>query len=313
MALLIGCTGLPPAALPSPSVTKPVTDPVTPVSSTSSAQATSAAATSAQADGRPTLLSTPAAATSTPVSTATPVPAAATTYRVAYVTADDVLNVRPGPGIEFDVIGTLAPQATGVQAASSRADEEWVEIEAGAQIGWVNRYFLTEQVLPETFCNDPAVQEVVEAFLVSLEASAGEELEQLIHPQRGLLVRVNWWNNELRYSQTEAQGLFSGDDQRDWGYQDGSGEPIEGSFGEVVLPLLAQDVAGDPQFYCNELVTGASAGLIQLPFEYEAVNYIAVHRPATENELDWGTWVLGIEYWQGQPFLSFLVHYQWEI
>jgi hypothetical protein len=34
--------------------------------------------------------------------------------------------------------------------------------------------------------------------------------------------------------------------------------------------------------------------------------------PAGE-ELDWGTWVVGIERWQEEYFVSFLVHYQWEI
>jgi hypothetical protein len=39
-----------------------------------------------------------------------------------------------------------------------------------------------------------------------------------------------------------------------------------------------------------------------------------MYRPApADQELDWGTWVVGIERWQERYFVSFLVHFEWEI
>ena len=257
---------------------------------------------------------TPAPIPSTiPTTPQPPQPVVAASYRIAYVAEDDVLNIRSGPGIDFDIIGSLPPRATGIRITSRQAEDSWVEIAWDNLEGWVNRYYLTEAVDPETFCNAAAAQDVVERFSAALEDRDGAAMGRLVHPQRGLLVRLNWWNNEVHFDQAEVSSLFTAADKRDWGFEDGSGLPLEGPFEEIVVPLLDTDFAGSPQVHCNQLVAGASAGLIQLPFEYEAVNYYTVHRPVTDNELDWGSWVLGIEYWAGQPFLSYLVHYQWEI
>jgi uncharacterized protein YgiM (DUF1202 family) len=273
----------------------------------------------------PTVVSSTPTDTALPPATLTPIPSptpttpqpsqpvVAASYRTAYVAEDDVLNVRSGPGINFDIIGSLPPRATEIRITSPQAEDGWVEIAWDNLEGWVSRFYLTEAVDPETFCNAAAAQDVVEQFSAALKDRDGAALGRLVHPQRGLLVRLNWWNNEVHFDQAEVSSLFTAADKRDWGVEDGSGLPLEGPFEEIVVPLLDTDFAGSPQVHCNQLVAGASAGLIQLPFEYEAVNYYTVHRPVTGNELDWGSWVLGIEYWAGQPFLSYLVHYQWEI
>ena len=89
----------------------------------------------------------------------------------------------------------------------------------------------------------------------------------------------------------EVASLFESEESYSWGIADGSGDPIEGTFSEV------------------------TAGLVQLPTSYEGTNYYSFFRPAgpDEFELDWGTWVMGVEFWLGQPYLSYMVHYEWEI
>jgi hypothetical protein len=52
---------------------------------------------------------------------------------------------------------------------------------------------------------------------------------------------------------------------------------------------------------------------VRLPDGYEQVNYYAYYRPAGDIEFDWGTWVVGVEQWQGQWYVSYLVHFDWEI
>jgi hypothetical protein len=51
-----------------------------------------------------------------------------------------------------------------------------------------------------------------------------------------------------------------------------------------------------------------------LPDGYQNVQYFSYFRPAgDEIGFDWGTWVVGIESWQSKIYLSYLVHYNWEI
>ncbi len=61
------------------------------------------------------------------------------------VAADDVLNVRAGPGTDAAVVTTLDPLATEV-AATGRArllpGSIWLEVEVGATTGWANGSFL---------------------------------------------------------------------------------------------------------------------------------------------------------------------------
>jgi hypothetical protein len=96
---------------------------------------------------------------------------------------------------------------------------------------------------------------------------------------------------------------------------DGSGAPIEGAFSKTMLPLIDRNLTPASVSGCDEILHGGTAGLVKLPASYEGVNYYSLYRPAGPDdfELDWGTWVIGIERWQGQYYLSFLVHYEWEI
>lgn len=67
---------------------------------------------------------------------------------VAGVPVDDVLNVRVGPGPEFQVITTLAPTSSGDAVATGRnRDVEsgiWAEIEMGDIVGWAKTEFLMQ-------------------------------------------------------------------------------------------------------------------------------------------------------------------------
>jgi hypothetical protein len=257
--------------------------------------------------------------TATPMPSATPPPSATFTppivrsYRVAFVPDGEQLDVRAGAGTNHPLVGTIPPNVAAVQS-SSPPEADWVEITWQSLDGWTMRQFLTEEKGAQAFCSDAAARRIVDDFKVALQGRDGPLLARLVHPKRGLLVRLNWWNPEVRFSQPAVETVFNSDTSYDWGVEDGSGQSLVGSFKVVVQPLLEADFSGTPQVHCNNLVAGGSAGIIQLPFEYSAVNYYAIFRPpAADSEFDWGTWVLGIEYWSGKPYLSFLVHYEWEI
>ncbi len=64
---------------------------------------------------------------------------------VVGVAFNDVLNVRAGPGIGYDVVATLDPLADGVTAtgrARLLSRSIWYEVTVGATTGWANSSFL---------------------------------------------------------------------------------------------------------------------------------------------------------------------------
>lgn len=259
------------------------------------------------------------AASETPAPSATPYFAGPTTYRVVYVESGDSLNVRDAAGVDNDVIATLAPGAAGIkmEVASERVGaSRWVEISREDLGGWVNDAFLTEVVPSDIFCADDAARKALDDLITGYAeqrplAMTGQDQDSL----RGLRVRHDWWNPEVQFSTEALTGLFADGESRDWGSAMGSGLPLQGSFKEIIHPLLEQDLLGGTEFGCNEILHGATAGLVQLPPAYEGVNFYSVHRPPPEdgNEFDWGTWVVGIEHWQGRYIVTFLIHYAYEI
>jgi hypothetical protein len=240
------------------------------------------------------------------------------TYQVIFVAEDDVLNVRTGPGTTNPVAGELPPDATNIIVVGPGEDVAgslWVPVVAGPLSGWVNGHFLTESVDGATFCNDPAIETLLEAMGTAVADRDGEALAQLVHPERGLRIHRHWWNPEVHIEPADVAELFTGDQGYYWGIADGTGDEMRGPFSGYILPLLERNLLPATELGCNRILHGSTAGLVQLPEGYETANYYAVYRPADEGmiEFDWGTWVVGIERWQGAYYVSFLVHFEWEI
>ena len=118
--------------------------------------------------GAPT--TTAAAPSSTePTSTTLPgtpidiAPRADARLAVVGVAADDVLNVRRGPGVDFDVVTTLAPLADDVVALGENRQLDsgavWAHVRADGAEGWANIAFLAQlgATTDETAALYPAV------------------------------------------------------------------------------------------------------------------------------------------------------------
>lgn len=243
---------------------------------------------------------------------------AATEYRVAFVAANDTLNVRRQPSANAAVVAQLPADASGIEVIGEGqtllSGSLWLPVETAAGDGWVNSAYLTETVSPEAFCTDRTVSDLLEQLEAAVAAEDGEALEELVHPDRGIRLRLNWWNPEVIVSGEDVRALFSAPKQYDWGVEDGSGEAIRGSFSEIVMPRLERDLLGATAWRCDEGQFGSTAGATALPEGYEAVNFYSAHRPGpAEQEMDWGTWLIGVERWEGRYYVSYLVHYRWEI
>jgi hypothetical protein len=257
------------------------------------------------------------AATAILAATASPA-AGPVTYQVAFVAANDTLNVRRQPGANAPLVGRLAPDATGIrvigEGQTAQNGSPWLPVETEVGEGWVNSRYLTESVSREAFCGDPQVTALLDRFQKAVAEEDGQALLELVHPDRGLRVGLNWWNEEVIFSGPDMQTLFNAQKKYDWGMNEGSGELIRGSFSEIVMPFLERDLLAASERRCDEGQFGPTAGMTILPEGYGQVHFYSLHRPApAEQELDWGTWLVGVERWEGQYYVSYLVHYRWEI
>lgn len=268
---------------------------------------------------------TPVAATATTPATLPPATEPATEpesearYEVAFVTSDDTLNVRSGPGVDYDVVAELPPQAGGIvvepEGATLVTGSLWTPIDTDRASGWVNSQFLTQSVSTEIFCSDPAVSDLISTLQQAIEEEDGRLLASLVHPNRDLRIHHDWWNPPVIYNGGSVDTLFDDPTSISWGYEDGSGLPIEGSFTEVMLPRLQEDLSGAQELACDDFLSGATAGLVTLPDGYDPVHFYSVYRPAAEGqiEFEWGAWAVGVELWQGEYYLRYLIHYDYEI
>jgi hypothetical protein len=244
-------------------------------------------------------------------------------YAVVGLGEGDLLNVRSGPSTSNDVLETLGPGIRNLQPTGKLEESDgitWLEIQRPSSTpGWVSRAFLTEQVEPQAFCEDERIEKLVDDFTGAVKNQDGKALSRLVSPVHGLTIQHNWWNPAVKLDSTEAiQNIFFSTTDFDWGTADGSGEPLVGPFKDMILPKL-QDVVGmDYTRHCNVLESGTSAGgtagTLTWPAEYANLNYEALYRAAPAgDEMNWRTWVIGIDYVGGVPYIASLVQYAWEI
>lgn len=239
-------------------------------------------------------------------------------YAVIQVAADDVLNIRSGPGMENPVVGTLQPDQSGLKRTgqTSRAGEElWVEIQNPAGgTGWVNAKYLTEYASPDAFCADTRVTTLLQNLEMAVNTEDSELFKSLVSPAHGLDVKYIRSGIAANYMPEEASWAFQSTYVVNWGAAAGSGQPVSGTFPEIVLPAL-QDVFKNVTMACNEIKLGGASYVVEWPAEYANFNYYSLYNPGNDpsyNGMDWRTWLVGVEYVNGQPYLFALMNYQWE-
>lgn len=66
-------------------------------------------------------------------------------FAVTGVAADDALNIRAAPSASAPVLGTLAPDATGVEVLGFSPDGAWARLGLPEGEGWAARRFLAEE------------------------------------------------------------------------------------------------------------------------------------------------------------------------
>lgn len=239
-------------------------------------------------------------------------------YSVVWIPEDETLQIHNPAGTAGTVIGELAYDQSGIHltgGTTSLGSSQWVEIETqGGITGWVNEWNLTETVSSEAFCSDNRIPGILVQVIRAIDAQDGQELANYINPDRGLIIRHDWWNPDVIIPYEQIPRLFEDSTQREWGVISGGEFQIVGSFDELIKPLIMETVA-DLQPVCGELPTGTTTRVALWPGEYSTLNYSAFYRPAPENgnPFNWRTWAFTFEYIDGRPFLTVLVQFHGDI
>lgn len=164
---------------------------------------------------------------------------------------------------------------------------------------------------PSTICGDPQVTALIDSFKSAILTSDGPLLSSLVSPSRGMDVAYYRNGTVITYQPEHAKFLFETTFEVDWGTEPGSGAMKRGSFHDVVVPELARIFNQPYTLHCNELKHGGAT--YEMVWEYQSEFY-SIHFPGTQanGNMDWHTWVMGIEYVNGKPYVYALVQFFWE-
>ncbi len=235
-------------------------------------------------------------------------------YMVMFVAPNDVLNIRSAAGVSNPIIATLPPNAVnilGTGGQTSISGDTWFEIqkpEGGT--GWVNAYYLTEQVSQPGFAADTRPKALLNTLKAALNNQNGSQLASLVHPKHGLAILYSRYASPISFTPQEAAALFTSTAVINWGPIPGAGTNLYGTFNDAIRPKLldvfnaSYDLFADQPKYLEWMPN---------PWPYTAWHYYNVYRYGTPGvELDWRAWLVGFEYIDSQPYLTVLLHYQWE-
>lgn len=164
---------------------------------------------------------------------------------------------------------------------------------------------------PSNICTDPQVTALIDSLKTAVLNSDGPLLESLVSPSSGLDVRWIRYGTVVNYQPSQARFLFETTFEVDWGAEPGSGEAKVGPFHDVIVPDLQKVFNQTYTLHCNELKHGGASYDVSWPYDKD---FYSIYFPGTaaNGNLDWHTWVAGIEYVNGKPYLYALTQFFWE-
>jgi len=162
------------------------------------------------------------------------------------------------------------------------------------------------------FCVDGQVPALIASLQTALQTSNGTLLASLVHPTHGVEVRYYRDGRTVTYDPAHAKFLFVTSWKVDWGNSFGYGQPTLGSFHKVILPALLKVFNTTYTLTCNQVQVGGASYPTTWP--YTGINFYSVYFPGTQanGNLDWHTWLVGVEYAGGRPYLYALMQFEWE-
>lgn len=231
---------------------------------------------------------------------------ASTSFRVTDVAANDTLEVHAAPGADTPTVGHLPPDASGltlVEAPVTVATWPWVHVRHSGADGWVNSAYLTEQLDEQAPCTEPEAQAVVAQASRALRDHDERALADTIDPTRGLRVYSFHDADSIR-----LRGAYLSDaTAHDWPTY---GPTQHGTFDEVIEPRLTETLAAAGPPVCAQIPHGGASYAVELPVQLQSIPSVAFARQSSD--IDWDTWVFGIERTNGHYRLAYLIPFAWE-
>jgi hypothetical protein len=237
-------------------------------------------------------------------------------YAVVLVAEGGTLSALTAAGDGNPVAASLAWDAVDLHSTGgveTVGADTWMELNLpGGGTGWVNRKYLTEAVTSAHFCVDGRVVSLFESLYAAASSNDGRILASIVSPIHGLTLTYIHNGNPKMYDPEQAGMVFGSMEVVDWGLGPGSGLPVQGTFADLVrLDLLA--VFGSAETHCNSVQLGGASYTVAWPSLWKNFNFYSVYKPGSPGmELDWMTWLSGVEYVDGVPYLFSLSRYNWE-
>jgi hypothetical protein len=237
-------------------------------------------------------------------------------YAIVLVPEGGTVKAYTAAGSGSGVAGSLAWDAVDLHSTGNvqtTGGDTWVELNLpGGGNGWVDRRYLTEYVASADFCVDGRAVSLFETLYEAARTNNGRILTPIVSPVHGLTVTYIHNGKPKLYDPAQAGMVFGSTEIVDWGLGPGSGLPVQGTFKDLVRPdILA--VFASAETHCNAIQLGGASYTVTWPSLWKNVNFYSVYKPGSPGtEMDWMTWVTGVEYVDGLPYIFSLSRYNWE-
>lgn len=162
------------------------------------------------------------------------------------------------------------------------------------------------------FCMDAQNANLLASFKTAVTTSNGALLASLVSPSKGMGVRAFRNGRLITYDPNHAQFLFITTFQAPWGNQPASGKLVNGAFHEIIVPELLKVFGQAYTLECSKIQTGSVTYEPEWP--YQGNNFFSAFFAGTQanSNLDWYTWVVGIDTANNKSYISSLIPFFWE-
>lgn len=237
-------------------------------------------------------------------------------YAVVGVESDDTLNVRDGAGVDYDVVGELPYNATGVELVGEGVQvggSIWSEISFEQTNGWVNLSFLAAQ-----FGQSNTSAESASAILLALKVKDFETLASYAHPTKGVRFSPNTYvrDEDVVLSAADIAELENNSAEYIWGSFDGEGGPIEMTFADYYDRFVYNADYFRPHSIGFDTPIGYGNVINNIPEYYPDAVMTEYHFPGFDPDfggLDWTSLRLIMEEVDGEWRLVGVVHSEWTV
>ncbi len=229
------------------------------------------------------------------------------------------IEIRDQPGSSAIVLGTVQSDAADFReldiATRGPRNNDWIKVQAGEVVGWVNAAGFQCRLSPEEARAEISSQ--ADRVIQALKRKDMNALAAYVHPVKGVRFSPSatvGWKGHVQLMAPAVRQLLKDPTRRTWGVNDGSGTPIRLSSAEYYAKFIySRDFAKAPfiGFNAFEAKPSDRDNLWEVYPNALVVEYY--FPPTLPDGNDWAGLRLVYEKNDGRWFLSGIIHIQWTI